>query len=284
MLNRSALMLVAGAAIFALDASAVSGQDTTRARRRPVSSRRIPVAKEQPGEVTVRVDTVTQYRTDTLRLPGRVDTVVTTRTVTRVDTVTQMIPIKIPQIGGFYAGLAVGPSFPGANFNNSNHPGWRIELPVGFDFVGTPWGIRVLGGYSNYTPHSWVSFLDNAQMWNLDGNVKLRIATGTPGLVPLRMQLYGVGGASYHWFKNILEDDDGLLSIGDSTRRFTLPLAVDNSWHSGWGWNVGAGVEAGRGSGNIFAEVRFNRWKAVNTSISQVPLVIGFNWYGWGNF
>src|SRR5215831_5036016 len=65
MLNRSALMLVAGAAIFALDASAVSGQDTTRTRR-PVSSRRIPVAKEQPGEVTVRVDTVTQYRTDTL--------------------------------------------------------------------------------------------------------------------------------------------------------------------------------------------------------------------------
>ena len=256
MLIRSALMLVAGAAIFALDASAVSGQDTTRARR-PVSSRRIPVAKEQPGEVTVRVDTVTQYRTDTLRLPGHVDTVVTTRTVTRVDTVTQMIPIKIPQIGGFYAGLAIGPSFPGANFNDSNKPGWRVEVPVGFDFIGSPFGIRVLGGYSNYSPHSWVGFLDNAQMWNLDGSIKLRIASGTPGLVPLRLQLYGVGGVSYNWFKNILEDDDGIFSVGDSARSFTVPLPVDNNWHSGWGWNVGAGLEAGRSYGNVFAEVRW---------------------------
>ena len=279
MLNRSALMLVAGAAIFALDASAVSGQDTTRARR-PVSSRRIPVAKEQPGEVTVRVDTVTQYRTDTLRLPGHVDTVVTTRTVTRVDTVTQMIPIKIPQIGGFYVGLAIGPSFPGANFNDSNKPGWRVEVPLGFDFVDTPFGLRVLGGYSNYTPHDWVSgLLDNAQMWNLDASVKLRIASGTPGLVPLRLQLYGLGGVSWNRFKNILEDDDGLFSVGSAPRSFTLPLQVDNTWHSGWGWNLGTGVEAGRSHGNVFAEIRFNRWKAVNTSIDQIPIVVGVNWY-----
>jgi hypothetical protein len=271
-------MLVAGAAIFALDASAASGQDTTRTRR-PVSTRRIPVAKEQPGEVTVRVDTVTMYRTDTLRLPGHVDTVTTTRTVTHYDTVTQMIPIKIPQIGGFYAGLAVGPSFPGAQFNDSNHPGWRVEVPMGFDFVGSPFGIRVLGGYSNYQPHSWVGFLDNAQMWNIDGSVKLRIASGTPGLVPLRLQFYGLGSVTYNWFKNILEDDDGVLSVGDGTRSLTLPVVVDSDWHSGWGWNAGVGLEAGRSRGNVFAELRFNKFKAVNTSISQIPLVIGANWY-----
>jgi hypothetical protein len=277
MLNRSALLLVAGAAIFALDASAVSGQDTTRTRR-PVSTRRIPVAKEQPGEVTVRVDTVTMYRTDTLRLPGHVDTVVTTRTVTHVDTVTQMIPIKVPQISGFYAGLALGSSMPAANFNNANHPGWRIEVPVGFDFTGTPWGIRVGGGYANYSPHSWVSgLLDNAQMWNIDGNVKLRIASATPGM--MRLQLYGLAGFSYNWYKNILEDDDGLLSVGDSARKLTLPLPVDTDWHSGWGWQTGAGLEVGRSHANLFAEVRFNRWKGVNTNISQVPLVIGVNWY-----
>jgi hypothetical protein len=279
MLNRSALMLVAGAAIFVLDASSAPGQDTTRARRRPTSTRRIPVTKEAAatGEVTVRVDTIVTYRTDTLRLPGKTDTVVTTRTVTRVDTVTQMIPIRVPQIGGFYAGLAVGSSMPAAAFNNSDHPGWRVEVPFGFDFVGTPWGLRFNGGYANYSPHSWVGFLDNAQIWNIDGGVKLRIASATPKLV--RLQLYGVASGSYNRFKNILEDDEGLLSIGDSTQRRTLPLGVDTDWHSGWGWNTGAGLEVGKGHTNVFVEVRYNRFSGVNTGIASVPLVIGVNWY-----
>ena len=64
MLNRNTLLFVAGAAIFALDASAASAQDTTRARR-PTSTKRIPVTKEAPGEVQVRVDSITVYRTDT---------------------------------------------------------------------------------------------------------------------------------------------------------------------------------------------------------------------------
>src|SRR5512133_393180 len=72
MLNRYAVLLVAGAAIFTLDASAASAQDSTRTR--PRSTKRIPITKEAPGEVvsrTARVDTVTVYKTDTLRLQGR---------------------------------------------------------------------------------------------------------------------------------------------------------------------------------------------------------------------
>ena len=62
MLNRYAVLLVAGAAIFALDASAAAAQDTTRTR--PRSTKRIPITKEAPGEVSTtpvapRVDTVT---------------------------------------------------------------------------------------------------------------------------------------------------------------------------------------------------------------------------------
>src|SRR5437764_15019409 len=61
MLNRNALLLVAGAAIFALDASAASAQAT----KKPTSTKRIPLTKEAPGEVAApRVDTVTVYRTD----------------------------------------------------------------------------------------------------------------------------------------------------------------------------------------------------------------------------
>ena len=96
MFNRNVLMFVAGAAIFALDAPAAAAQ------ARPTSTRRIPVTKESPGEVTVRVDTLTVFKTDTLQMPGRTDTVVKTNTVTRVDTVT-VIP-KIITTASAFAG------------------------------------------------------------------------------------------------------------------------------------------------------------------------------------
>ena len=59
-------MLVGATALLAIGATLASAQDTTRAR--PRSTRRIPISKEAPGEVTRRVDTVTVYRTDTLRV------------------------------------------------------------------------------------------------------------------------------------------------------------------------------------------------------------------------
>src|SRR5215467_7844035 len=110
MLNRNALLLVAGAAFFALDASAASAQDsTTKPRAR--SERKIPVSKESHGEVAPRVDTVTVFRTDTLRMAPRVDTVTVTNTVTRIDTVVQTVPVITRAVSGFYFGAAGGTNF-----------------------------------------------------------------------------------------------------------------------------------------------------------------------------
>src|ERR1043166_4262421 len=97
MLNRNALLLVAGVAIFALDASAASAQ-----AKKPTSTKRIPLTKESPGEVAPpRVDTVTVYRTDTLRVMGRTDTIrATGATVTVHDTVVQSVPMVARHIGG----------------------------------------------------------------------------------------------------------------------------------------------------------------------------------------
>jgi len=288
MLNRNALLLVAGAAIFALDASAASAQDTTRAR--PRSTKRIPITKEAPGEVATqrntaappRVDTVTVYKTDTLRLQGRVDTLRVTNTVTKVDTVTQpAIPEIIRQIGGFYIGLAAGSSLPAANFNDSDHPGWRIEVPFGVDPVGSMLGLRFNLGYSRYEPHTYVKSLaniENAQIMNGDVDLKLRLVKLQP--FNKRVQVYGIGGVSYNRFKNILENNAGRLSVGDvlaTNGRFTT--AADNAWHNGWGYNAGGGMEIGWGITNLFVESRYSRFKGENSNISHVPLVIGLSWY-----
>jgi hypothetical protein len=281
MLNRYAVLLVAGAAIFALDASAASAQDSTRTR--PRSTKRIPITKEAPGEVVApRVDTVTVYKTDTLRMQGRVDTVnvTETETVTRVDTVLRpMLPERLRQIGGFYIGLAAGSSLPAANFNDSDHPGWRVEVPIGIDPVGSPLGFRVNLGYSRYEPHSYLSnVLDNAQIMNADADLKLRMVKANP--FNHRVQVYGIGGVSYNRYRDILENNNGVLSIGNtfanSNGTFTSP---DLDWHNGWGYNVGGGMELGWGVTNLFIESRYTRFKGENSNISHVPLVIGLSWF-----
>jgi hypothetical protein len=281
MLNRYAVLLVAGAAIFALDASAASAQDSTRTR--PRSTKRIPITKEAPGEVVApRVDTVTVYKTDTLRMQGRVDTVNVTKTetVTRVDTVLRpMLPERLRQIGGFYIGLAAGSSLPAANFNDSDHPGWRVEVPIGIDPVGSPLGFRVNLGYSRYEPHSYLTHvLDNAQIMNADADLKLRMVKANP--FNHRVQVYGIGGVSYNRYRDILENNNGILSIGNtfanSNGTFTSP---DLDWHNGWGYNVGGGMELGWGVTNLFIESRYSRFKGENSNISHVPLVIGLSWF-----
>jgi len=284
MLNRYAVLLVAGAAIFALDASAASAQDSTRTR--PRSTKRIPITKEAPGEVATpavaRVDTVTVYKTDTLRLQGRVDTVSVTKTetITKIDTVEkQIFPWMMKQAGGFYIGLAAGSSLPAANFNDSDHPGWRVEVPIGIDPIGSPLGFRVNLGYSRYEPHTYVkSLVENAQLMNADADLKWRLAKANP--FSSRVNVYGIGGVSYNRFKNIVENNRGQLSIGDvlanSNGTFTT---VDNDWHNGWGYNVGGGLELGWGITNLFVESRYSRFKGENSNISHVPLVIGLSWY-----
>jgi len=284
MLNRYAVLLVAGAAIFALDASAASAQDTTRTR--PRSTKRIPITKEAPGEVSTtpaapRVDTVTVYKTDTLRLT-HTDTVnvTKTQTITKVDTVQQQIfPEMMRQIGGFYIGLAAGSSLPAANFNDSDHPGWRVEVPIGIDPIGSPLGVRVNLGYSRYEPHSYIkSVLDNAQIMNADADLKLRLVKANP--FSRRVQLYAIGGASYNRYKNILENNHGVLSIGDALANSNGTFnTVDADWHNGWGYNIGGGMEMGWGITNLFVESRYTRFSGVNSKISSVPLVIGLSWY-----
>jgi hypothetical protein len=282
MLKRNALLMVAGAAIFALDASVGTAQDTTKTRPRATSTKRIPVAKEVGGEVvTPRVDTVTVYRTDTLSMPGRVDTVSSTSTIVRVDTVLRPMPLMIRQVGGFYMGLAAGSSLPAAMFNDSDHPGWRVELPFGIDPIGSPLGVRFNLGYSRYEPHSYIApVLNQAQLMNADADLKVRFISVTPRST--RIQLYALGGGTYNRFKDILEQNHGIYNIGNFSTGSAIPTdpsQADHAWHNGFGWNAGGGVEIGKGATNLFLEGRFNRFSGENSTISHVPVVIGLSWY-----
>ena len=89
--------------LFGAMALLAFGVSLAGAQVKPKSQKRIPIAKEAPGEVS-KVDTVTVYKTDTMRvttqLPGTTDTVRLTNTVYRVDTVTVAPPMKPLRLPG----------------------------------------------------------------------------------------------------------------------------------------------------------------------------------------
>src|SRR4051812_43837344 len=109
------------------------GATVAFAQSKPTSTRRIPITKEAGGEVAPRVDTVTVYRTDTLRLNGTTDTLRLTNTVTRVDTVMMapaMRPVRLPF--GLYFGLGGGVMAPNGALYNPNSAGPTAQAQLGW--------------------------------------------------------------------------------------------------------------------------------------------------------
>lgn len=282
MFHRKSLLLVAGAAIFALEASAASAQDSTAARRRATSTKRIPIAKEAHGEVvaaTARVDTVTVYRTDTLRLQGRVDTVTTTNTVTRVDTVVQTVNLTPRMIGGMYFGLAGGGALPYGSIRTVNNPGALGQLQVGWQGLNSPIGVR---GDVNYTQYSendrFASLGAKPDLWNANLDLKLQIPLGT-GIFGSAAHFtpYLIGGGSYLHYRNLR------MRPENSTQLALIP-GNNGDWQNSWGWNAGGGLSWHFGSKEVFIEARGIHFNSdVNSSqfgsAWHVPVAFGFNFF-----
>jgi opacity protein-like surface antigen len=271
---RIATLFVLGAAL-SLEAASASAQVR--------SQRRIPVTKEAPSTVAPpRVDTVTVFRTDTLRIagPARVDTV---RTTTMMhDTVRVEVPVAaaLRKIGGFYWGLAAGGALPAANFNDPNKPGWRIDLPFGIDPIGSPLGLRVDLGYSNNSTHSWIaSRVDNAQIMNADLDLKWRLGQAT--MFDQGFQFYALGGATYNRFKDVVRVNKKTgprYRLGDDISS-TLAGLNDHSWEGSFGWVAGGGAQVAWGAANIFSEIRYSRVGADSWPVAHVPLIFGVAFY-----
>jgi hypothetical protein len=289
MFNRTGLMFLAGAAIFALDASAASAQAKTKP---PTSQKRIPITKEAPGEVvTPRVDTVsvTVYRTDTLRI--RADTVRLTNTVVRTDTVIQSIPMVAHHIGGMYFGIGAGAGMPYGAIRTVNEPGPVGQAQLGWQGLNTVFGLRGDLGLTRYAHNADYAVLgDRPLMWNANADVRanLPIFTHTLGSSVI-VTPYLIGGGSYVHFNNLrmkLNADQGVaggfgpqhavIAGDDNTGAVTT---TDNAYHSDFGFNVGGGLGFHAGRKEIFVEmrgIRFNHGSQFE-SAWHVPLVFGVN-------
>ncbi len=282
MLKGHAFVLAAGAALIALDASASLAQDTTHAR--PRSTKRISVKKES-GEVAPmpRVDTVTIYRTDTLQLQGRIDTVTMTNTVVRTDTLVQTITRPIPASGNWYGGIAAGVAVPAGGLQNLNETGGTGQLQFGWQPVHSVLGGRLDASYSRFrrpfgfsddnfaiaTPLLGFTnvFTRQSNVWNFNANLKVQIP-GIEGLFghAVTFSPYLIGGGGFATYDNLpMEFSDGsFLIVRDGIVQTTNGIiingvTVDNfntGWHTSWGWNAGGGLAWRFGHQELFVESR----------------------------
>jgi hypothetical protein len=275
------------AALLIVDASdsyvqAQTPTDTAAARRRAAarraaarraaaararSERAIPTSgKEVPVQTVTRVDTVYQIRSDTV-FRMRTDTV----TVSRVDTVTQQLPPVFPQVrlGGFYWGLAGGLSAPRQELNTVFEPGFNITGMLGWDPIGSPFGVRFDAAYDQFSERSQFAALGaDPHIMSAHLNGKLRFplyGVETGG----RTELYAIGGGSYYRYKNLRQGPPGSNAGQVTCVREDGPC---DEWGDDFGWNIGGGIGFGFGPSNVFIEAR---WMGFGNSTSFVPIVLG---------
>jgi hypothetical protein len=264
-------------ALLVISASAAVAQ-------RPTSSRRIPISKEGPA--APRVDTVTVYRTDTLRVPGptvtRTDTVTVTNTVTRVDTVIPAPkPIRLPN--GVYFGVGAGMNLPEGGLYIPNAPGSFFQAQLGWQGARSLLGIRLDGSYSKLGEDSGFSGFQ-ADPDIINGNLDLKLAL--PWFHHLfgrgpAFTLYGIGGGSYVRYKSLpMVLDPGAPNPG-AVAAFPNVRLGDYDWEDKFGWNAGGGVSLAFGRTEVFAESRVIQWNRDNTpALRQIPIMLGINWFG----
>jgi len=283
LIYKSKVLLCAGVLVAFGSAVAVA-QDTTQTRR-PTSTKRIPISKEgsAPGQVARggRVDTVTVYKTDTLRMEAAAvapvhDTVRVTNTVTRVDTVTVTPPprpVRLP--GGFYFGLAGGVSAPNGALFTPNSAGPSAQAQLGWQGAKQLLGIR---GDVNWTKPGEDSQFSNLQAdpdvinFNADLKLNLPFLTHTFGATH-RFGIYGIGGYTHTMFKNLpmrVDAPNGGIAFSQGS----------GDWQHENGWNAGGGLSLSWGRSELFLESRVLAFDPSNAPQSrQIPFMFGMNWY-----
>jgi len=271
--------LLGAAAMVAMGASLLTAQ---AGRTPPKSTQRIPISKDAPGEVS-RTDTITVYKTDTLRLttqlPGRTDTVRTTNTVYRVDTVAAPVrPISLPN--GFYFGLGGGVSAPNGSIYNPNSAGPSAQLQLGWQGAKSLLGIRGDVNYAKPGEDSqWASFQADPEILNFSADAKLNV----PFLTHMfgathRFGIYGIGGYTHTMYKNLpIRVESGTQS--DVINGLPIQRGT-NEWTHKNGWNAGGGASLGWGRTEIFFETRVLAFSGDNIpQARQMPFVLGLNFY-----
>lgn len=246
--------MTGAALLLSLGAATAQAQE-----RRP--TRRIPVTKEQPAP-----DTVQQAPPDTTP-PAPVDTTPPPPPPAPVDTTpppppapidTTPLPPPMPEgwRGGWYIGIAGGPTLPLSDTKDFFKTGWNVRVPIGWMSIDRPIGFRLDLGYDNLPNDEDVGDFPDLKAFNGTANLTVRLPFGETR----RSAFYLIAGPGAYYLQDIPDEDTG--DLNNETK---------------FGANGGAGFEFGFGRRSaFFVEARYHRIFMPDTDIDILPVTAGF--------
>src|SRR5205085_4304208 len=143
-------------------------------------------------------------------------------------------------------------------------------LPVGWNFVGTPVGIRVDGSWNRLTSQtSSRTYISDLTIWSLNGDATLRHrveSLGPSGTV----YLLGGGGVQ----RIVASAIDGYVS-GANANGFATSYG---GAQTRWGFNAGAGASLTVGQLALFVETRYVGFRSGSVTAGDarfLPMILG---------
>lgn len=235
----------------------------------------IASAHPAPSQVYVRVDTMLHVRADTATLAAQQRRAVSADLARqrRLDSTANAANGRVGALNRrsrFYYGLAGGLSQPLSDFHAGYTTGLNVTVPVGWDFVGTPVGIRVDAAWDRLTGQTSSStYISDLTIWSLNGDATLRRrveSLGPSGAV----YLLGGGGVHRIVATSINGDVSGVNANGFATSF--------GGAQTRWGFNAGAGASLTVGQLALFVETRYVGFRSGNAAAGDarfLPMILG---------
>jgi len=225
---------------------------------------------------SARADSISRARPDTT-------TSTTTSTTSTTSTTTSSDTIRSPGMpsmssdsygtrrGGLYFGLGGGPNIPTGTVNDVYKAGFNVTVPIGWQPLNSPFGLRLDLGYSRLNGRSagengLTSQPDDPNIWSATANATLDLVRFGESR---RGALYLVGGGGVFRFTDFYNFD---RSDNDPESAFEGDPVTKG------GLTGGAGLAFPIGGSSLFVESRYTTAYTEGQNTKWVPVVIGFKW------
>ena len=298
---------MAVALVMGATSTASAQADTTR---RTTSQQRVRVTKESTGEVArrdsafirdsiARADSIARMETMRRDSIARADSVarlerarldsIARDSAARADSIARATPAPVTDTirnpttptmtsdsygvrrSGFYFGLGGGPNIPTGTAEDIYKTGFNVTVPIGWQPMNSPFGLRLDLGYSRFNGRSagengLTSQPDDPNIWSATANATLDVVRFGESR---RGALYLVGGGGVFRFTDFNNFD---RSDNDPES------ALEGEPVTKGGLTGGAGLAFPIGGSSLFVESRYSTAYTEGENMKWVPVVIGFKW------
>ena len=173
--------------------------------------------------------------------------------------------------GSFYFGLGGGPNIPTGVVNDVYKTGFNVTVPIGWQPMNSPFGLRLDLGYSRLNGRSvgengLTAQPDDPNIWSATANATLDLVRFGDSR---RGALYLVGGGGVYRFTDFYNSDRS-DNENDS--------AFEGNPVTKGGLTGGAGLAFPIGGTSLFVESRYTTAFTDGENTKWVPIVFGLKW------